>query len=710
MTGLYWRRATRGKRAAPAGPRDAALALRAADGQNPAVPRIALLPPNLVNRIAAGECVERPASVVKELVENALDAGGQRIRVLIADGGRELIQVSDDGVGMDAEDLRLCVLPHATSKLRDDADLFNIRTMGFRGEALPSIGSVSRLRIVSRTRASDAGHVIRVDAGEIRGPEPCAAPVGTTVEVRDLFLSVPARRKFLRTNQTEVGHISEQLARIALAHPGIAFSLSHGGRELLNLPATTDHRTRIADCFSPEIAAALIPLAREEGGLRIEGLVAPPAESRGSGKWEYAFVNGRFVRDRFISHAVREAYRSLIDPSRYPVTFLFLTIDPGAVDVNVHPTKIELRWRDSNFVHAQVLAALREKFLGMNLDHRLRGPRPDDAERARIRTAMVEFLSSGSGGPGFRQTSAGDGTGREAGERPSAAAAAPWDVAHDRMPPAAGEGVAAGAAAEYTGGMPGASRGPGDFAIAIADAPALEPGRIDPLRAAEALPPGVGARYDAEAERRLHGAAALDPAAAVDPHAGGPLRAIQVHNTYLVIEADDGLLIIDQHALHERILYEELRRRISQRPLESQRLLLPDVVSVPPDRLEALETHADTLAQLGIELSAAGPRSVAVQAFPSLLERTSRAEFVSDLLDLLSESGTRPAQDTLLHRVLDMAACKAAVKAGDPLTPGEIEALLARRATAERSSHCPHGRPTTLHFSLRELEKQFKRR
>ncbi|MBK8913698.1 MAG: hypothetical protein IPM64_03690 [Phycisphaerales bacterium] len=410
-----------------------------------------------------------------------------------------------------------------------------------------------------------------------------------------------------------------------------------------------------------------------------------------------------------MSHAVREAYRSLIDPSRYPVTFLFLSIDPAAVDVNVHPTKIELRWRDSNFVHAQVLAALRDKFLSMNLDHRLRGPRPDDAERARIRTAMVDFLSGGSAGTGQRP--APDGGAPAHGAAAVAAEEPPWGVSDGRT---------------------GRSASTGEVLAPVARAGETTAARaVDPLRAADALPMAWGGQYDAEADRRMRGGLASEPGgdvavsgrsaaieaerapgggAAGERRGGGALRAIQVHNTYLVVEDEEGLLIIDQHALHERILYEELRRRVSQRPLESQRLLLPDVVSVPPDRLEALETHAETLARLGIELSAAGPRSVAVQAFPSLLERVSRPEFVSDLLDLLSESGAHPAQDTLLHRVLDMAACKAAVKAGDPLTAGEIEALLERRATAERSSHCPHGRPTTLHFSLRELERHFKRR
>ncbi|GMU83824.1 MAG: hypothetical protein AMXMBFR47_36940 [Planctomycetota bacterium] len=626
---------------------------------------IRVLSQTLVNRIAAGECVERPASVVKELVENALDAGATRIDVAILDGGRELISVADDGVGMEPDDLRLSIHPHATSKIHADDDLFNILTMGFRGEALASIGSVSRLTITSRTRGSDVGHAIRVEGGEISGPSPCAAPPGTTVEVRDLFYAVPARRKFMKTPSTEMGHISEQFARIALAHPGVEFSLRHNERRVHDLRAAADPLQRIRDLFGPEVADVLIPVERASDAVTVRGYVAPPAEGRASNKWEYVFVNGRYVRDKFVGHAIKEAYRSLIDPSRYPMTFLFISIDPAAVDVNVHPTKIEVRWRDSNYMHGQVLATLREKFLATNLDHRLRAP-GGDAYRDRVKAAMVEFFTRSPGQP---------------------------EPAAESRP--------------YSTGGTGATRIDRDRALQLAApaAPAI------PLAFPE--PPPFGARAR-EAEPEPAGPADASPAAAAIEHptaagAAAP-RAIQLHNTYLVAETADGLMLIDQHALHERILYEELKQRIADRSLESQRLLLPDVIRVPAERLEALETHAAMLGRLGIDLTASGPGSVTLHAFPSFLGRLDRESFVRDLLDRLSEQGARPAADTLLHELLDMMACKAAVKAGDPLTGEEIAALLARRETAERSSHCPHGRPTTLHFSLRELEKQFKRR
>lgn len=622
------------------------------------MPTIRRLPPDLISRIAAGECVERPASVVKELVENALDAGARHIDIQIVEGGRDLIQVTDDGSGMDRTDLELSVIQHATSKLPTDADLFNIHTMGFRGEALASIGAVARLQLTSRTADSDVGYQLRVDAGELSPPKPCSAPVGTRVEVRDLFYCVPARRKFLRTNQTEAGHISEHVARLAFAHPGVGFTLKSGNRTVHELLPTSDPRQRIRDLYGPELADPLLPIQRQATGIQIRGLVAPPAESRGSGKWEYVFVNGRFVRDRFVSHAVREAYRSLIDPRRYPVVFLYITVDPDTIDVNVHPMKTEIRWRDSNYVHGQVLAALRDKFLSTRLDHDLAPDRTDDAHQQRVRQAMVDFFT------------------RKQPERQ-----------HAPVQP---------------GGQPSARPAPGSEATP-APAPAPEAGPAPPPsepRPAQRLPGGAGPEVPASSPREA------------EPHPVGDRPALQVHRSYIVVESDEGVQIIDQHALHERILYETLRQRIQARPLESQRLLIPEVIRVPADRLEVLENHGDLLQRLGVELNPVGPQSVALQAFPTLLSerRVDASGFVRDLLDQLSEQGARPETDTLVHNVLDMMACKAAVKAGDALTPAEIEALLARRHEAERSSHCPHGRPTTLNLSLRDLEKQFHRR
>jgi DNA mismatch repair protein MutL len=639
---------------------------------------IQVLSPELVNRIAAGECVERPASVVKELVENALDAGAARIDVSVLDGGRELIEVRDDGCGMDPDDLRLCVQAHATSKLRDDDDLFRIRTLGFRGEALPSIGAVARLTITSRTPDADVAHRIDVDAGLVSGPTPCAAPPGTTVAVRDLFHRLPARRKFLRTNATEMGQIGEQFVRLALAQASVAFTLRHQSRSVHSLVAAQSAPARIADLFGADLATVLLPVQREGSGVRVTGWVAPPAECRGSGKWEYVFVNGRYIRDRFVGHAVKEAYRSLIDPSRYPVVFLYLSVDPQQVDVNVHPTKIEVRWRDANYVHGQVLAALRERFLSSPLDAALRMPSDDHEHRERVRQAMVEFFTSRGVGPARVRAEAAGTPARPAFDHVDSA-----DPSGSSIPPGLAPQIARGPAAPIPlQPAPGARGCPPMLADSRPDGDTLVP---EGSRHAPAIAP------------------LLAPGSAARP-------AVQIHRTYLVVETEDGVMIIDQHALHERILYEELQRRITDRPLESQRLLLPEVLNVPGDRLEAVELHAEVLARLGIDLTVSGPGSVTLHAFPSLLERADRLTFVRDLLDRLSERQGPPRTDGLLHELLDMVACKAAVKAGDALTPEEIAALLARRELAERSSNCPHGRPTTLRLTLRELERQFHRR
>jgi len=408
----------------------------------------------------------------------------------------------------------------------------------------------------------------------------------------------------------------------------------------------------------------------------VEGLVAPPAESRASGKWEYVFVNGRYVRDRFVSHAVREAYRSLIDPTRFPVVFLFLTVEPEAVDVNVHPMKVEVRWRDSNYVHGQVLAALRDKFLTSRLDHTLEPTRDDEAYRERVRAAMVDFFTHAP-----RVEPAG------VRSEPSQVRSGPTDRPASR--------------AGHFAGRPEAVPIPRSAMTNAGTAEALPRVSDDLDRASE-----IVERHPPAAPADVSTGTGTAPSLAGTP----AVRAIQIHNSYLVAETDDGLMIVDQHALHERILYEELRRRVAMGRLESQRLLIPEIVRVPADRLEALETHQDLLARLGIELAAAGPQSVALHAFPTLLERIDVTGFVRDLLDRLAEHGSHPDPDTLLHDLLDMMACKAAVKAGDPLTSDEIDTLLRRCQFAERTSHCPHGRPTTLRLSLRDLERQFHRR
>ena len=626
------------------------------------MPEIRKLDPSLVNKIAAGEVIERPASVVKELLENALDAGATRIDVALEDGGAQLIRVADNGCGIPGADLPLAVAPHATSKLYSADDLFNIRTLGFRGEALASIASVSRLRVVSRLAAAIEGNELICTDGQVDGPRHCAAAVGTSVEVRHLFFNVPARRKFLRQAPTELTNAVEQLARLALAHPQVAFTLAHNDRTSRNLPATTDRRTRIADFYGAELAECLIPLDRDERGLRIEALIAPPAQSRASTKWQYLFLNGRFISDRRIGFAIREAFRGLVEHDRYPVVFVFLTTDPQAYDVNVHPTKIEVRWRDAALVQSQVLGVLRETLLSRDL------------------TPGLSLARSSSGAAAFTEDDLGHQERTRAALADYLKSIDPTQARLAFQPPRfPSESVRPSISETLTTRYP-----------SFDEAAARPPSSAVPVP----LPPEVRD----SSEPTPSSAAATNPAS-----------VIQVHNTYLVAQTEVGIIIVDQHALHERILYERFRERILAGPLESQRLLIPPTVEASQGMVHAAENHRELLLRLGIELSVFGPTTLAVQGFPSLLKTVEPGEFVAYLLEKLAEQSEPPSDETLLHQALDMMACKAAVKAGDPLTAEEMQALLMQRHLTDRSSNCPHGRPTTLQLSTRDLERQFKR-
>ena len=644
---------------------------------------IEVLPTHLVNKIAAGEVIERPASVVKELVENALDAGATRIEVTIEDGGRKLISVRDDGCGMDGDDLARAFLPHATSKIRSDDDLFRIHTMGFRGEALASIASVSHahIRTRPRDRSEAGGFEIRASAETIEPVRPCAAAEGTTISIRDLFFNVPARRKFLRTTSTELGHITEQLTRLALPHPRTAFLLTHNGRETQNLPATESTAQRAADLFGPELGSSLMPLiARQSAGVSVQGLIAPPSGARGSAKWQYFFLNGRYVRDRLLTHALKEAFRGLIDPSRYPVGLIFLEIDPGEVDVNVHPTKIEVRFRDTQAVHGALMGSLKETLNRARLtpdatlartasdapggsdDYAPAGDDPLDPRRQSLREALADFFKSQPAPQGRLEFS----------------------------PPAPAR------AASHHG------------IVAEQDEAVFAPPRRPmPLvdRIAHPHPVAPGPRHAAEAPHEAPQAAAEvgQPAAAVGP-------VLQIHDTYLVVQCDEGMLIVDQHALHERILYNQFRSRLAEGSLTGQRMLIPETLTVRPTEAALLEAQHDLLARLGLQVEPFGPESVAIQQFPAaLLARgVQPPEFLRGMLDILIEDETA-GPERILEDVLAMMACKAAIKANHPLTQDEMADLIAQGRAADKGSACPHGRPTTLKLSVRDLEKQFHR-
>ena len=617
-------------------------------------PTIRPLPPEVAERIAAGEVIERPASIVKELVENALDAGATAIDIAVEDGGRKLISVRDNGVGMGPEDLALAFVPHSTSKIASEEDLLNIRTMGFRGEALASIAAVSRARIVSRPRGSgpQAAHEVRAEGGTIQPVRPASAPEGTTVTVRDLFYNTPARRKFMRTANTEFGHIVEQLARLSLPQPQVAFSLTHNGRCTHRLAATEGLRQRVAEMFGAELAESLIAFDDAGPGCRVRGLLGPPSIARASGRWQYFFLNGRYIRDRRLAHALREAYRGLLDHTLLPVAFVFLEMDPADYDVNVHPAKLEVRFRRGQMVHSQLLGALRETLNSAQLAPAVEvrsppGPGPDaepadDPRRRSLKQALAEFLRSK--GP-----------------------------------------VQAGLTFPDEGTGPGSGKArPGGPRTAAPPPPARQPH----------LPPPAGSPRPS----------------VVEPVAVAPGRTFQLHNSYIVAAVEDGLVIVDQHALHERILYDELSRRLAGGSLPAQRLLIPETVEVSEVERAALTEHARLLERLGIEFTDFGPHSVAVQKFPALLveRHVPVKDFCRDLLGVLVEDSAADPE-ALLAKVLSTMACRAAIKAGDPLTDEEIQALLSRREGLGRQARCPHGRPTTLLLTRAELERQFGR-
>lgn len=615
---------------------------------------ISVLPIHLVNKIAAGEVIERPASIVKELAENSIDSGATRIDVAIEDGGRKLISVTDDGCGMSAEDLALAFTPHATSKLSNEDDLFQIATMGFRGEALASISSISHAHIRTRRRDDESGYEIQASGETIEQVRPCPAAPGTTVTIRDLFFNTPARRKFMRKANTEAGHVSEQLARLALPNPNIAFTLTHNGRKTQNLPPSDSTRQRISDLFTGDLADSLLKIGDRKSEISISGLIATPAAARGSAKWQYFFLNGRYIRDRLLAHALREAYRGLIAPNQFPVAFIFIDVNPADVDVNVHPTKIEVRFRDSQRVHGEMLAALKDTLNKSNLAPRasldsetdIFAPRQQDQDTTQrqgsMRQALADFFKSAPPvQPRFNFT----------------------------------EPHARGAEKEFD--RPNASQRP------------------------FTRPPTT--------HETNHGFTDLpnQPPPFEEPPKS---HAMQIHNSYIVTACDDGLMIVDQHALHERVMYNEFQRRLAQGRLAGQRLLIPETINVTAGENDLIVRHGDLLKRLGIEVESFGPDTMAIQQFPSLLiERgVSAGPFLRELLDKLGEDETTDSE-RILENVLSMLSCKAAVKAGDPLTAAEIDSLLEQRETIEKASSCPHGRPTTIILTLKNLEKQFKR-
>ena len=679
---------------------------------------ICRLPQSVINKIAAGEVIERPASVVKELVENAIDAGATRIDVALEGGGAELVRVVDNGCGISAEDLPLAIASHATSKIASAEDLFRVRTLGFRGEALASIAEVSRLTIRSRPAGCPAGAAIEVQGGEVSPVKPCGCPVGTTVEVRDLFFNTPVRRKFLRAPQTELGHASEALVRVALAFPGIHCSLRHQDRPVFDLPPSGQYLERIARIFGQALADHLFWVESTDGPVRLWGYVAHPSHSRSNNRMQYLFLNGRCIRDRSLQHALGEAYRGLLMTGRYPIAFLFLEMPPEWVDVNVHPTKLEVRFQDSGRLYSQLLGTLRSKFLSTDLTPRLESSEPAAPWGAENCGQAAGALEDAAGG--FQQRLVEWAKGKIAA----------WGLPTEPLPGAAG-GAASGPNA--AAGQSSSFNGAVGQVLANRELPTPKNRELDlveldrcwaPVGRPEddEVEPGESSWPASSAESSVAAAGPSNPQWTVQgPHSygagpedaaspnGAPPKALQVHNRYLVAETEEGVMVIDQHALHERILYEQLRARVLAGPVECQALLVPEPVDLSPAEAATVLEHRELLARLGLRVEPFGGSTVLLSTYPAMLANISPAELLHEAIHQLMSSSKGLQPRDLLDALLHSIACKAAIKAGDRLSPEEIAALLAQRHLIDDAHHCPHGRPTALVLRREELDRQFGR-
>jgi len=569
--------------------------------------RIRILPETLASQIAAGEVVDRPASVVRELADNSIDAGADRIRVTIENGGKKRIRVSDNGVGMSRDDLLLCVERHATSKIRTASDLLSIRSLGFRGEALPSIAAVSRMQVTSLARGQLTGHRLRISGGKLLEIQETGAPSGTTVEVRDLFFNIPARRKFLRAARTEADHVVNVLSRIAMPFSNIGFRLEDGERSIINLPATGDTRDRICGLMGRQVAEAMIRGEQKDRDLSVTVHAAPPDFARNRGDRLYVYVNGRNIRDRLVTKAIMEGYGRRLMKGQYPQVVLFVDIDPLEIDVNVHPTKQEIRFRNVSRVFQAIVSAV-----GRVLE---RSPHPFSTE------GLIDAVA-----PPFHRGSS------------TAVSEALW-------------------------------------AYSAAD---------------------------------VHGE---DSSAPVPEEASGtpegPRIIGQLGNTYILCETANGLVIVDQHAAHERIVYEHLKKSVAAARVEIQSLLIPHELELSTQETRVMLEKGERLLSFGIEFSHLGGNTFLLTAVPALLKNVDWPSLVSGLIPELAEGS--PDDDALFDGCITLMACHGAIRAGQRLNPEEMRQLLTELGEMELPTNCPHGRPVFRQFSYYEMEKMFKR-
>lgn len=608
------------------------------------MPVIRPLPPELINQIAAGEVIERPSSVVKELVENSLDAGATRIEVDIEQGGARLIRVRDDGCGIAPDELQLAVASHATSKIGSFDDLEHVASMGFRGEALASVSSVARFALTSRAQGMDSAFRIEVDGGKMQAARPAQHPQGSSVEVRDLFYNVPARRKFLRAERTEFAHIDDLLKSLALARGSVEFRLSHNGKPVRILKAARDESAallRVAEVMGEDFPGQSLRIDHAAAGLHLSGWVGLPTASRSQADSQYFYVNGRLVRDRVVAHAVRQAYADVLFHGRHPAFVLYLELDPAGVDVNVHPAKSEVRFREQRLVHDFLFRTLHEA---------------------------------------LAHTRAGN-TGLPSSEPPAPVMAPSYSMASPS------------AAAVATPAWPNAfsqSR----LSLGVRD---------EPMAGYAALL-GEPAHAPASAAFATH---VPMPEASEEEAPPLGFAIAQLKSIYILAENMHGLILVDMHAAHERITYEKLKAGRACSNLRSQMLLVPMNVAVSAREAAAAEEHADALAEWGLELSRSGPSGVVVRRIPALLEGADVAQLCRDVLAELAQHGSSRRLQELENELLATMACHGSVRAGRRLTLPEMNALLREMEATERSGQCNHGRPTWTQLSLPELDKLF---
>ncbi|CAM3786380.1 DNA mismatch repair endonuclease MutL [Pseudomonas wadenswilerensis] len=626
--------------------------------------RIELLSPRLANQIAAGEVVERPASVIKELLENSLDSGAKRIDVEVEQGGVKLLRVRDDGGGIAADDLPLALARHATSKIRDLEDLERVMSLGFRGEALASISSVARLTLTSRTRDAEQAWQVETEGRDMAPRvQPAAHPVGTSVEVRDLFFNTPARRKFLKTEKTEFDHLQEVIRRLALARFDVGFHLRHNGKSILSLHEAHDDTARarrVAAICGPGFLEQALPIEVERNGLHLWGWVGLPTFSRSQADLQYFFVNGRAVRDKLVAHAVRQAYRDVLFNGRHPTFVLFLEVDPTGVDVNVHPTKHEVRFRDGRMVH---------DFLYGTLHRALADVRPEDQLAAPAATGEIvrpSGIQAGEFGP--------------QGEMRLAANLLEQPPAEPGLRPSLGSnGSGAGYQYQYT------------------------------PRPAQALPAA-----EAQGVYREFFAPLNDAAPAALPEGQGDIPPLgyalaQLKGIYILAENAVGLVLVDMHAAHERIMYERLKVAMASEGLSGQPLLVPESLALSQREADCAEEHAEWFQRLGFELQRLGPESLAIRQIPALLKQAEANRLVQDVLADLMEYGTSDRIQAHLNELLGTMACHGAIRANRRLAIPEMNGLLRDMENTERSGQCNHGRPTWTQMGLDDLDKLFLR-